>query len=130
MNTSTMVQRALETATVRTFRVPGVGHVRVEIGDELAHQARMGRPHAYPAYRVALDGEPIAAGVDWGVPHHRCTDDVNAMLELLATVAWETGNDALERWVGDRRDLRNALTDPWFGGWREAVAAHREEHAA
>lgn len=124
---------AIENATVRTFRVPGVGRVRVEIGDEVPRAVEYGRyvhEHTYPAYRVSVDGEVIMAGCDWGVPVATCTDDVDAMLALMFWLG-EDGEAAyaeeIALWVGDRRELRAALSAPWAGTWRETVDEFRAD---
>lgn len=134
LDTATL-QAALDTATVRTFQVPGVGRVRVEIGDEISRAVDIGRyehGHSYPAHRVSVDGRVVMEGADWGVPVHECTDDMDAMLSLLTWLdhVWEADlAEPISQWARDRRDLRDALSAPWReGDPRETVrAAYRGE---
>lgn len=126
----TDLQAALDTATVRTFRIPGVGRVRVEIGDEISRAVVIGRHahgHAYPAYRVSVDGRTVMEGSDWGVPVDACTDDMDAMLSLLFWLGEDAQAEYAEDvalWVSTRRQVRDALTAPWReGDPREIVRA-------
>ena len=118
----------LDTATVRVFRVPGVGEVRVEIGDVARTSPVTG--HSYPAYRVAVNGVTVMAGTDWGVPRHQAVDSMDSALSLLLWVSEgeeeaSFDRDRLGLWVSDRRDLRDALTAPGVY-WRDAVEKWRE----
>lgn len=108
--------QAIDHATVRTFRVPDVGRVRVEIGDEVYREIATGRfEHAYPAYCVSIGAQVIMSGADWGVPVARRTDDVDAMLNLLRWVAHEVRHDSIEQWVSTRQEVRAAITAPDAG---------------
>lgn len=128
---------AIERAEVRTFRVPNVGKVRVEIGDEVTREVEYGRyahGHTYPAYRVSVNDAVIMFGVDWGVPVHACIDDMDAMLSLLGWVEHEVeGQDVefdaeyLDLWVRDRCELRDALSAPGAGHWRDVMAEFKAE---
>lgn len=117
-----LMDSALDTATVRTFRVPDVGMVRVEIGDGPTGF----HGHTYPAHRVTIDGLVVKQGQDWGVPRGKCTDDVDAALSLLFWVAYDRGDDNLGVWVDERIELRAALGSPLHDGWRDAVRYVRE----
>jgi hypothetical protein len=105
------LQAALDAATVRTFRVPDVGRVRVEIGDEISRDVVVGRHvhgHSYPAHRVSVDGRVAMEGADWGVPVGKPTDGMDAMLALLFWVG-EDGEaeyaEDLALWVITRREV-------------------------
>lgn len=110
--------QAIDHATVRTFRIPDVGCVQVEVGDEVTRESVTGRfEHgcSYPAYCVNIDGDVVMSGADWGVPAYRCTDDVDAMLDLLGWVARDLDLEELDVWVSTRREIRAAITAPGAG---------------
>lgn len=131
-----MTVAEIEGATVRTFRVPGVGRVRVEIGDVSWTDPAFG--HSYPVHRVAINGVTVMEGADWGVPRHRAVDSMDAALDLLFWVANGSGDDEmdalptvegrdeLDMWVRDRRELRDAVTAPGVY-WRDGVEAWKAE---
>lgn len=122
---------AIDQATVRTFRIPDVGMVRVEIGDEVTRETVTGRfehGHTYPAYCVSINGDVVMSGADWGVPVSRCTDDMDAMLDLLGWVARDQDDEWFELWVSTRQEIRAAITAPGAGDPFEiARAGYRGE---
>ena len=120
------------------FRVPGVGKVVVEIGGTVRTEGVQGRyfhGHNYPACRVTVDGTVVIEGSDFGVPAHRATDDMDAALSLLSWVAVpgsevderpavmgdDDARQALELWVSERQEVRDALTSPVRSGEARAV---------